>query len=169
MVSLQALLDSITVLSYVVDMVPTRELNGGLTKEYKVWLKPTTDIYEINILIKVSGMGTGSESAVLYNPSILFPPTPTFKNSIDAAIPSFLTANPLVEKIVTIYLDEANEIAEYYMWVKEPDPSTVSSKKRYVVFKKSGVLTLREVNLVYSTQDIAAGLAHIIEQGIGAV
>jgi hypothetical protein len=167
MANLQALLDSITALEYVVDIQFVRDSNEGKTKEYKVWLKPQDSIYEQNILVHLKDETLPTEEATLYNPNVIFYPSTPFKDTIDAAIPAFLIANPLIEKLIQIYLDETNKVAEYYMWVKEPDPSSISVKKRYVVMDVSGVLQLREVNTYFAIDDIARGIAEIIEHGMG--
>jgi len=143
-----------------------KEYYGGNEKHYIFWMQFNNIIRAITIKILIKDLGEPTEEATMFNPNSLDAPSTTFYDEIVAALPTWLSAHTNVEHYNLDWIDEPGEIAQFTIYVYSSGDDNVS-KKTLIIYKVDSTLTVRELDKVYTIQDVANGFAQVIQSGIG--
>ncbi len=145
MATLQDLVNQISASSNLVKLVDPNQ-DYGYYKFYTVYWKRDVDTVDSEaICIYIDNRGTPTETAYFKGtkPQVLNIPAPTpFTDGVKSKIADFKAANPNVEKVEIVSVDEQNQLAIMNAYVYDSTTST-STKKTVAAYMLNGQLTYR--------------------------
>lgn len=119
---------------------------GGTVVTYRFWKQVNSVIFGVSLRILVKYPGTPQEEAIEYNRGRLETAATPFKDAVEAAMPGWLTSNPLIEHVELGVCNEAEEYA-FYRVLEKAAAEDQSTLKTLVVFRsvQDGALKVREL------------------------
>ena len=152
--NLQDLLDSIIARDHILHYQKLNDYFNGSEKEYVFWRQSTNgNITTVKARILVKNEGEGNEEAIEYNPNKLLIPDTPFYDEIIAALPTYLSNHPEIEKYIFFGIDENNELAEVTIYEYDSQNDNIR-KKNKIIYKKDGNLTIRDYIKSYAESEL---------------
>lgn len=145
--NLETLLGVLAAKEGVLHYYKTRSEHDNQLQTFMFWQEINSVIREATVRILVINPGEPIETAQAYDPNVLdIPVTPVpsspFKDEVIAALPTYLGVHTEIEKVIFDNVDETNAIATLTTYEYDSGNDR-TERKRKVVYKKGGVLTVR--------------------------